>query len=206
MDCSEQFADLFDEETPDAEEARRSYSIVRKAGPALEDQVRLADWHFQRMAEAEVRYQVLAAPIVEEVERLQARLKVLTTQRDQSVAWHEDQLIKWTLDCNLRDALGKTIPFAHGQIKTLATKGKTEVAEDVVLALYRDYPADYGDLIKPTVDSKMVRDRYELREDGTCVDTVTGEVAPEPVIVQTEAPGIKVAVTALGPGRDVAEE
>lgn len=182
------------------------YTIAGKAGPDLESQVRLADWHCQRIAELDVLEAALTAPIVEEIERLQARLKAAQSPLQQKRQWHEAQVQWWVLEENIRERVGKTIPLAHGQIVTRQTPGKTEVQADRVLSLYRDNPKEFGDLVKPTVDNKAVRERYELQADGTCVDTVTGEALPEPVIVVTEEPSVKVTVTALGPGRDVAAE
>lgn len=182
------------------------YSIAGKAGPDLAEQVRLADWHCQRIAELEVTEAILAGPIVEEIERLEARLDAVRAPLQAKRRWHEAQVQWWVLEENIRERVGKSVPLAHGQIKTRQTPGKTEVRPEVILCLYRDNPQEFGDLIKPTVDTKAVRERYELRDDGTCVDTVTGEALAEPVIVQTEEPHIQVTVTALGPGRDVAEE
>lgn len=182
------------------------YSIAGKAGPDLAEQVRLADWHCQRIAELEVTEAILAGPIVEEIERLEARLDAVRAPLQAKRRWHEAQVQWWVLEENIRERVGKSVPLAHGQIKTRQTPGKTEVQTDRILCLYRDHPQEFGDLIKPTVDSKAVRERYALQADGTCVDTVTGEVLSEPVIVVTEEPSVKVIVTALGPGRDVAAE
>lgn len=195
------------EETEELPEGHTGpYSIAAKAGPDLKEQVRLADWHCQRIAELEVTEAILAGPIVEEIERLEARLDAVRAPLQAKRGWHEAQVQWWVLEENIRERVGKSVPLAHGQIKTRQTPGKTEVRSDLVLSLYRDFPEEFGDLIEPKVDNKAVRERYALQDDGTCVDTLTGEALAEPVIVVVEEPSVKVTVTALGPGRDVAAE
>ena len=186
--------------------AGKPYSIAGHAGPDLQAQIRLADWHCQRIAENDVMEAALCDPIVEEIARLQARLEAIRAPYDKQRAWHEAQLKWWVLEENIRETMGKTVPLAHGQIKTLQLEGKTEVVNAAVLTLYQSDPQNYGGLVKQDADSKAVRDRFELLADGTCTDRETGEILPEAVIVQTEEPHVKVTITALGPGRDVAAE
>ncbi len=194
-------------EEPEGEPVRTEpYTIAGRVGPDLEAQVRRADWHCAKLAEVDVLEAILAGPVVEEIERLQARLTQIRAPFAKRREFHEGALRRWVLEESIRDRVGKTVNLGHGQIKTLQTKGKTEVKDDVVLCLYADNPKEFADLVKPKVDPKAVRDRYDLRDDGACVDKLTGETLAEPVIVQTEEPGIKVTVTALGPGRDVAAE
>ncbi len=207
---TELIEDFFDEDLPEeaAEDRRRRYSIADRAGADLQAQIGKADWHLRKLAEINYRERLLTDPIIQEIQRLEARLKAVQARFAQERGFHEGVLVEWTLDCNLRELLGKTIPFPHGQIKTTQTRGKTEVAEDAVLRLYYANPKDYGDLVKQKVDPSAVRDRYDLRDDGACIDRESGEVltGDAAVIIRTEEPTIKVTVIASGPGQDLAED
>jgi hypothetical protein len=200
----EETAEEFIEEPIGAPVRTGPYTIAGRVGADLEAQLRRADWHCAKLAEIDALEQALTAPIQEEVERLEARLKAIRAANAHRREFHEGAIRWWVLQEGIRERVGKTVPLAHGQIATHKTQGKTEVAEAIVLTLYQQNPKEYGDLIGPKADPKAVRERYKLRDDGSCVDKISGEVLPEPVIVQTEEPGIKVVVTALGPGRDVA--
>lgn len=183
-------------------------SIAGRAGEDLPDQMGLADWHLRKLRELEIAEALNLTPFVEEIDRLRRRAESIEAWYAKRKAFHEMQVREWVMACNLREVLGKSFSLPHGQVKTRQTKGKTEIAADVLLNLYRDKPEDWGHLIKPVPDTKAIREIYDLREDGLCVDKLTGEIMPEDqaLIVQTEAPGIKVEIIPAGPEKDLAEE
>lgn len=174
------------------------YSIIGKAGPELDDQLRLVTWHHGRVREAENRAEVLATPIREElataqerVAELQGRLDEIASHVEKQTGFHRSAIEVWIADSGARETLGKTIPTAYGHIETRQVPGKTELDEAGLLRLAQSQPSIYGDLLKIGINAKVARER--LRDvDGGTLDTVTGELIPENLIHVTEPPSIKV--------------
>ena len=175
-----------------------TYTIVAKAGPELEDQLALADWHCQKIANAQYVEALLADPIQAEIDRLQERLSTIRDRTQNNAQFHEHALVLWVHEANLRDAIGATITLAHGTINTRQTKGKTDIDEEGLLRYAADHP-EFETLIKAVVDKSAVRKRLELTADGRVLDKETGELIDEPLIWQVEPPGISVKIEAEAP-------
>lgn len=172
---------------------REPYSIIGRAGPDLQDQVRLVGWHMRRAREAQAMAETLAAPLVAEMDRLQRRVTLISGRAHREVEWHENCIRLWVHDANVRQTLGKQIPTAHGTVVTRATKGRTEIDEDAAWNLAGELE-EFEELYVRTVrqlDKAALRKRLRLDAQGQTVDTETGEVLPD-VLRQVEPPGVSV--------------
>ncbi len=180
-----------------AEETER-YTIAAKAGPKLEDQIKLADWHCLKTAQINVREALLAGPIVEEMDRLLTRLTEIRDRAEHERAFHKNALEWWVLEEDLREKLGKSFTLPHGKVKTRQTAGKTEINEEMVLELADHDPANYADLVVQSVNRGAARERFHLNDDGSVTDKVTGEVLAQGLIRQVGEPHVVVTVEAEG--------
>jgi len=182
------------------------YTIARKAGPELKAQMDLASWHLRKASEIQAVAEAQLAPFDDEISRLEAEIGRLQgeQQRIQEAAerrmgWHEEQVIRWYLDANLREVTGKAaLDLPYGVVKSRQTRGKTEINSDLVMRLYREQPEAYRDLIAESVSVSAVRKRFRLLEDGSVEDTQDGEILAEAVIRQVEPPRIDVTVELTG--------
>lgn len=183
-------------ETDDETEERSSYSIIGRAGDDLTAQLRLVGWHVQQVRESCARADAVAKPLEEEVAKLQARLATIRKQQETDVSFHTSAIEVWVLDSNARETVGKTIPTAHGVIKTRQCKASTAIDEDLVLKLYQADPTRFDRCCYPAlkVSKEVIRDRFELSADGRTVDRDTGEVLDEQVIRVVDWPRVKVTI------------
>lgn len=182
------------------------YSIAAKAGDDLAAQLQLADWHGRKASEARVLAEAIAAPFDAEIERLGKELARLTQARADAIAdqvrcigWHEEQVIRWFPA--FREATGKkSVSLPYLEIKSSQGRGKTEIDEGAVMDLAAAHPGDFEGLVEniPTVNKKAVRERFELREDGTVLDKTSGEIVEAPILSWVELPSLTVTVTLTG--------
>jgi hypothetical protein len=189
---------LVDTELPTGEAAALTYAVHDRP---LEEQVKRATWHMRKVAQAERRMALLLGPVVAEIQRAEDAIDRLRRTRKQIVhqgeaqsSWHRAKLEEWAELPETREALGKTVKLAFGRVVTRQGKGTTRVDEEVLADLYEADHEGYADLYEWELQKGAAHKRFTLREDGTTLDTATGEVLPVAVIVQVEAPSVRAYV------------
>ena len=171
-----------------------SFNIIQKAGPDIQEQLRLVDWCIAKMGQLQQQADMLAGPIEVRLGYLQTKLGAIRSRADSKVSFFENAVRIWIEDSGAREQLGKSFETPNGKIKTRETKGKTELDGDAILQLAEELPAEYGALIKHVLDKRYARERFQLTDDGSTVDVDTGELMGVPLITQIEPPGISTTI------------
>jgi hypothetical protein len=180
------------------------YSIAKRAGQDLSAQMTLASWHAQKAAECQAVTDAILAPHMEELTRLEseaARIRQqaeeIRNQRRRDFDWHVSQVRFWFESANIRETTGQaTLKLPYVIVKSVQSRGTTQVNKTLVLELAAKDPEAWGHLVKPMPDDGGIRKLYELK-DGRVL-TKDGEIIEQEIIVQVEPPHLNVDVQITG--------